>query len=39
MPCSVRLVRTPKPTASFHDFDAYEALETAAEQLDWRAPS
>src|SRR5947207_2794271 len=37
MPCTVRLVRTPKPTARFHDFDAYESLVTAAEQLDWRA--
>lgn len=26
MPCSIRLLKTPKGTASFHDFDAYERL-------------
>ena len=37
LPCTVRLLRTSKPNASFHDFDAYEALAKAAAQLDWRA--
>lgn len=37
MRCSVRLLRTPKPNASFHDFAAYEALAEAAGELDWRA--
>ena len=37
MPCTVRLLPTPKSQAQFHDFDAYERLVTAAEQLDPRA--
>ena len=37
MPCSIRLLKTPKPKASFHDGQAYEALVKAAVQLDWRA--
>jgi integrase len=37
MPCSVRLLRTPKPSARFHDFAGYEALLNAARALDWRA--
>ena len=31
MPCAIRLLRTPKPTASFHEFEAYETLVKAAE--------
>jgi integrase len=37
LPCTVRLVKTPKPAASFHDMETYEALVKAATQLDWRA--
>lgn len=36
MPCTVRLLPTPKSQAQFHDFDAYEQLVTSAEQLDPR---
>ncbi len=32
MPCSVRLVKTPKPTVGFHDFAEYERLVVAAKQ-------
>ena len=32
VPCTVRLLPIPKPTASFHDFDDYERLVTAAER-------
>ena len=34
VPCTVRLLPIPKPTASFHDFDDYERLVTAAERAD-----
>jgi integrase len=37
LPCRIRLLRILKPTASFHDFDAFEALVQAAQALDWRA--
>jgi integrase len=37
LPCTVRLLRTVKPTASFHDFAEYEALVNVAASLDWRA--
>ena len=37
MPCTVRLLRTPKPNAQFHDFDVYEALVAGAQAIDWRA--
>jgi integrase len=37
MPCTIRLLRTPKTSALFHDFGAYERLETAAAELDKRA--
>jgi integrase len=37
MPCTVRLLPMPAPTAGFHDFDTYERLVTSAEELDWRA--
>jgi integrase len=30
VPCSIRLLRTPKSTASFYDFDEYERLVEAA---------
>jgi integrase len=34
MPCIIRLLRTPKTSAKFHDFGAYERLAAAAEKLD-----
>ena len=37
MPCTIRLLKTLKPKANFHDGQAYEALIKAAMQLDWRA--
>ncbi len=37
MPCVSRLLPTPKPSARFHDFDAYERLVAAAEATDLRA--
>jgi integrase len=37
VPCTIRLLKTPKTRARFHDVDAYEALVKAAEALDWRA--
>jgi integrase len=37
VPCSVRLLPTPKPNVPFHDFDAHSALVDSATQLDWRA--
>ena len=30
MPCTIRLLPIPKPSASFHDFDDYERLVEAA---------
>ena len=30
VPCAIRLVKVPKPSAVFHDFDAYERLVEAA---------
>ena len=30
MPCTIRLVKVSKPSAAFHDFDAYERLVEAA---------
>jgi len=33
MPCTIRLLPIPKPSAQFHDFDEYERLLTAAEAL------
>ena len=35
-PCLIRLLPIPKPSASFHDFDDYEALVAAAKDQDWR---
>jgi hypothetical protein len=34
MPCTVRLLPVPIPTASFHDFETYERLVTAGEELE-----
>ena len=34
MPCSVRLLPIPKPSATFHDFDEYERLVEAAKSTD-----
>ena len=34
MPCAVRLLPVPKPSARFHDFETYERLIAAAMQLD-----
>jgi integrase len=31
VPCSIRLLRTPKSAASFYDFDEYERLVEAAQ--------
>lgn len=31
LPCAIRLLPIPKPSASFHDFDDYERLVTAAQ--------
>ena len=36
MPCTLRLLRTPKSSAQFHDFEAYEQVVRAARELDWR---
>jgi hypothetical protein len=30
MPCAINLVRVPKPSTGFHDFEAFEALVAAA---------
>jgi integrase len=37
MPCVIRLLPIPKPSARFHDFGAYEQLVSAAEEMDPRA--
>jgi integrase len=37
MPCTIRLLKTPKPLMGFHDAEVYEALVAAAAALDWRA--
>ena len=34
MPCTVRLLPVPKPTAAFHDFEEYERLIEAASAVD-----
>ena len=36
MSCTIRLLPTPKTSAQFHDFEAYERLVQAAERLDRR---
>ena len=35
MPCTIRLLRVPKPAARFHDFDQYERLVDVADAFDW----
>jgi len=37
MPCTIRLLPIPKPSAQFHDFDAYDRLLAAAAKQDARA--
>jgi integrase len=37
MPCTVRLLRTAQPMATFHDFDEYERLIEAAKAVDTQA--
>lgn len=37
MPCTVRLLKVPKPSAMFHDFADFERLVTAAAAIDPRA--
>src|SRR5437867_5267376 len=37
MPCTLRLLPIPRPSASFHDFDEYERLVEAARDIDPRA--
>lgn len=37
MPCTVRLLPIPKPSAGFYDFDDYESLVAAAKTTDPRA--
>jgi integrase len=34
VPCTIRLLRVPKPSISFHDFDEYERLLDAAWNID-----
>jgi integrase len=34
LPCTIRLLPTPKSKAQFHDFDAFERLVAVAERLD-----
>ena len=36
MPCTIRLLRVPKSSATFHDFDDYERLVEAARDSDWQ---
>jgi integrase len=36
MPCTIRLLPIPKPSAQFHDFEAFERLVEAARRLDRR---
>ena len=37
MPCTIHRLKTPKPSACFHDFDEFSRLVEAAERLDWLA--
>ena len=37
MPCAIRLVKVPKSTAAFHEFDSYERLVEAARTTDPQA--
>ena len=36
MPCTIRLLRVPKTSASFHDFDVFERLVDTARETDWQ---
>jgi integrase len=36
MPCTIRLLRVPKMSATFHDFDDYERLVETAGETDWQ---
>ncbi len=36
MPCTIRLLRVPKSTAVFHDFEDYERLVETARRSDWQ---
>ena len=36
MPCTIRLLRVPKSTAVFHDFEDYERLVETARNSDWQ---
>lgn len=36
VPCAIRLLPTPKSSAQFHDFEAFERIVAAAERLDDR---
>ena len=36
IPCTIRLLRVPKTSASFHDFDDFERLVDTAREADWQ---
>ena len=36
VPCTIRLLRVPKTSASFHDFDDFERLVDTARETDWQ---
>ena len=36
MPVTIELLKAPKPTMSFYEFEEYERLVEAASKLDWR---
>jgi integrase len=36
MPCTIRLLRVPKSSAAFHDFDDYERLVDTARDAEWQ---
>ena len=36
IPCTIRLLRVPKTSASFHDFDDFERLVDTARETDWQ---
>jgi integrase len=36
LPVTIKLLKAPKPTMSFYDFEEYERLVEAASKLDWR---
>ncbi len=37
MPCAIRLLPVPKPSARFHDFEEYERLVIASRELGFAA--